>query len=78
MAAAGVASTYAPPVWTFLHDEQFQMPVDNLLTVNFPQKVHEYFACWETSIFLISLRRDAPYLVPYLPAGPTFFVRFPI
>jgi hypothetical protein len=31
-----------------------------------------------TSIFLICFRSDAPYLVPYFPATPTFLVRFVI
>lgn len=31
-----------------------------------------------TSIFLICFRSEAPYLVPYFPATPTFLVRFVI
>ena len=46
--------------------------------LSFPQNTHEYFECWEISIFLITLRIDAPYRVPYFPVIPTFFVRFPI
>lgn len=46
--------------------------------LSFPQKVHEYFECCETSIFLITFRIEAPYRVPYLPVMPTFFVRRPI
>lgn len=41
---------------------QLQMPTAFLLTVIFPQKVHVYLACWEISIFLTCLRREAPYL----------------
>lgn len=40
-----------------------------------PQKVQVYLACCVISIFLICLRNDAPYRVPYLPVTPTFFVR---
>ena len=40
-----------------------------------PQNGDWYFLCWDTSIFLTSLRREAPYLVPYLPTIPTFLVR---
>jgi hypothetical protein len=36
-----------------------------------PQKLQKYLECWLTSIFLICLRRDAPYRVPYLPTMPT-------
>lgn len=39
-----------------------------------PQNMHVYLACWLISIFFTSLRRDAPYRVPYLPTTPTFFV----
>ena len=46
--------------------------------MSFPQKAHVYFECCEISIFLITLRIDAPYRVPYLPVIPTFFVRLPI
>ena len=45
---------------TFLHDLQFQIPVDVRLTVTLPQNVHGYLACCDTSIFLTCLRRDAP------------------
>lgn len=41
-----------------------------------PQNGQKYLLCWLTSIFLICLRRLAPYRVPYLPTIPTFFVRF--
>ena len=34
--------------------------------------------CCETSIFLMTLRIDAPYRVPYFPVIPTFLVRFPM
>ena len=36
-----------------------------------------YVACCVTSIFLMTLRSVAPYLVPYLPQIPTFLVCFP-
>jgi len=52
------------------------MPTAWRLTEYLPQKSHRYLECWLTSIFLICLRRDAPYLVPYFPTIPTFFVRF--
>ena len=35
-------------------------------------------ACCVISIFLTSLRRDAPYRTPYFPTIPTFLVRLPI
>ena len=41
-----------------------------------PQNGQKYLLCWLTSIFLICLRRLAPYRVPYLPTMPTFLVRF--
>ena len=34
-----------------------------------------YLACCVISIFLICLRRLAPYLVPYLPTTPTYTQR---
>jgi len=74
-AAAGVDTVYAPPATVLWHDLQFQMPTECLLTVVFPQKVQTYLACWVISIFLTCFRREAPYLVPYLPVTPTFFVR---
>jgi len=42
-----------------------------------PQKVHWYLLCWEISYFLTTLRRVAPYRVPYLPTTPAFLVRLP-
>ena len=36
-----------------------------------------YVLCWEISIFLTILRREEPYLVPYLPQIPTFLVLLP-
>jgi len=77
-AAAGVDTVYAPPATVFLHDLQSQIPTECLLTVVFPQKVQTYLACWVISIFLTCLRREAPYLVPYLPVTPTFLVLFVI
>ena len=44
----------------------------------FPQKLHEYFECCDTSIFLIIFLSEAPYLVPYFPTIPTFLVRLAI
>lgn len=43
-----------------------------------PQKTQLNLECWETSIFFMFLRIDAPYRVPYLPQIPTFFVRLPM
>lgn len=77
-AAAGVDTVYAPPATVLLHDLQFQIPTECLLTVVFPQKVQTYLACWVISIFLTCFRSDAPYLVPYLPVTPTFLVLFVI
>lgn len=39
-----------------------------------PQKVQVYRACWVISIFLICLRSEAPYRVPYLATGPPLTV----
>ena len=33
--------------------------------------------CWLISIFFTILRREEPYLVPYLPQIPTFLVLLP-
>ncbi len=54
------------------------MPTAERLTLYLPQKLQKYLECWLTSIFLICLRREAPYRVPYLPTIPTFLVRFDI
>jgi len=77
-AAAGVETTQAPPATDFLQDRHSQIPTEVRFTVVFPQKVQVYLACWVISIFLTCLRREAPYLTPYLPVTPTFFVRFVI
>lgn len=45
---------------TLLQDLQSQMPVEWRLTLTLPQKVQVYRACWEISIFLTCLRREAP------------------
>lgn len=42
-----------------------------------PQKTQVYLECCDTSIFLMILRSEAPYRVPYFPQIPTFFVRLP-
>ena len=76
--AGGVLSMYAPPAMTFLQDLHFQMPVDWRFTESLPQKTQLYLACCEISIFLMFLRIEAPYRMPYLPQIPTFFVRLPI
>ena len=49
-----------------------------LAHLSFPQNEQLYFECWDTSIFLITLRIEAPYRVPYLPVIPTFLVRRPM
>lgn len=61
----------------FSHLKHFQIPVACLFTAVFPQKVQPYLACCVTSIFLMTFLKVAPYLVPYLPQMPTFFVCFP-
>ncbi len=58
----------------FLHLKHFQIPVDTLLTEVLPQNVQLYLECWVTSIFLMTFLKVAPYLVPYLPQIPAFFV----
>jgi hypothetical protein len=55
-------TVYAPPATVLLHDLQFQIPTECLLTVVFPQKVQTYLACWVISIFFTCFRREAPYL----------------
>lgn len=42
VAAAAVASWYAPPLWVFLHDVQLQMPTTWRFTLSLPQKTHVY------------------------------------
>lgn len=46
-------------------------------THTLPQKTQVYLECCDTSIFLMILRSEAPYRVPYFPQIPTFFVRLP-
>jgi hypothetical protein len=75
---APVFRVYAPPAWILLQALHFQMPTAERFTLYFPQKLQKYLECWLTSIFLICLRREAPYRVPYLPTIPTFFVRLDI
>ena len=76
-AAAGVESTYAPPVSVFLQRPQVQMPTDSRLTATLAQKGHSYLDRCEISIFLMIFRREAPYRVAYFPVIPAFLVRFP-
>jgi len=76
--AAVVDGAHAPPATTFLQGLQFQIPTQDRFIVSFPQKLQVYFACWLTSIFLTIFRKEAPYLVPYLPTIPTFRVRLAI
>ena len=54
------------------------MPVAWRLTLSLPQKTQLYFACCDTSIFLMFFLMEAPYRMPYLPQMPCFFVRRPI
>jgi len=42
--------------------------------VTLAQKWQAYLACCETSNFLMIFLKEAPYLVPYLPAIPTLTV----
>lgn len=51
------------------------MPTAPRRTVVLPQKVQSYRECCWISSFLHCLRREEPYLTPYLPVIPTFFVR---
>ena len=52
------------------------MPRSDLLT--FPQKGDTYLALCVISNFLTTFLREAPYLTPYFPQIPTFFVLFAI
>lgn len=65
---------HAPPAITDLQERQFHIPTELRLTESFPQNEHVYFACCDISIFFICFRSEAPYLVPYFPTIPTFFV----
>eukprot|EP01119_Soliformovum_irregulare_P020541 TRINITY_DN6673_c1_g1_i2.p1 TRINITY_DN6673_c1_g1~~TRINITY_DN6673_c1_g1_i2.p1 ORF type:complete len:135 (+),score=0.99 TRINITY_DN6673_c1_g1_i2:351-755(+) len=74
VAAATVVWTQAPPAVVFRHPPQCQIPTACLLTVSFPQNPQVNLACWVISIFFTCFRSEAPYLVPYFPTIPTFFV----
>ena len=43
-----------------LQELHFQMPTTSRFTLSLPQKTQVYLECWETSIFLMILRREAP------------------
>lgn len=75
-AAAVVEYTHAPPATVLLQRLQDQIPTTVLFIASLPQKVHVYLLCWVISIFLTIFLKEAPYLVPYFPVIPTFFVRF--
>jgi hypothetical protein len=77
VALAAVVTIQAPPATVFLHDLQDQIPTALRLTASLPQKAHVYLAWDEISSFLACFLSEAPYLVPYFPVIPTFFVRFP-
>jgi len=77
-AAAVVEKTHAPPATVFLQALHFQIPTQLLFIASFPQKAQVYLECCVISIFLTIFLRDAPYLVPYFPTTPTFFVLFAI
>ena len=53
------------------------LPESGLL-LTFPLNGLTYLALWVISNFLTTFLRDAPYLQPYLPQIPTFFVLFAI
>jgi hypothetical protein len=76
VAAVAVDTEYAPPATVFLHALHVHMPTTPLRTLSLPQNVHVYFACCVISIFLICLRNEAPYRVPYLPTTPTYMLQF--
>ena len=76
--AAGLLNWYAPPAILALHLVHFQIPTTSLFTPTLPQKTQLNLECWEISIFLMTLRSDEPYLVPYLPVMPTFLVLLPM
>ena len=46
--------------------------------LTFPLNGLTYFALWVISNFLTTFLREAPYLHPYFPQIPTFFVLFAI
>lgn len=60
VAAAVVVTVHAPPAMVFLQALQFQIPTADLFTESFPQKVHVYLACCETSIFFTCFLSEAP------------------
>ena len=57
---AAVFLENAPPAMTRLHAEHPQIPTALRFTVNLPQKSHRYLECWLISVFLTTLRSDAP------------------
>jgi len=73
--AVSVLNVNAPPVTVLPHARHFHTPTTCLLILDFPQNGHRYRPRWEFSVFFICFLNDAPYLVPYLPTIPTFFVR---
>jgi len=76
--ALGVLRVYAPPALIFPQSLHPQIPTAFLFTANLPQNSQKNLECWLTSIFLICFLKLAPYLVPYFPTIPAFFVRFVI
>jgi hypothetical protein len=63
--------------WDFNYRSYKQVWFFALTYEFFPQNEHVYLECWVTSIFLMTLRSVAPYLVPYFPQMPTFKVLLP-
>ena len=84
--AAVVPRVHAPPAITLEHPLHSQIPTLVLFTESFPQKEQVYLEliingdayCWVISIFFTCFLNEAPYLVPYFPVTPTFFVRLAI
>merc|ERR1712113_636486 len=73
-----VCNIHAPPAMVFPQPLQCQIPTASRFTLFFPQNPHTYLECCVISIFLICFLSEAPYLTPYLPTIPTFFVLFAI
>lgn len=71
---AVVVTIHAPPANFFLQALHFHIPTASRFTVFFPHNPQAYFACCDISNFMMFFLRDAPYLTPYFPVIPTFFV----
>ena len=69
-----LVGAYAAPANLNGHLKHFQIPITSRLTEFFPHDWQMYFLCWDSSNpFMVFLKVD-PYLHPYFPTIPAFFV----